>query len=70
MKNLSTLPCLFTLANAACGFAAIVKVASFVHTGDDQFLVQAAYLILLAMVFGALESSKNKRWTDVKGLWA
>jgi CDP-diacylglycerol--serine O-phosphatidyltransferase len=55
VKNLSTLPCLFTLANAACGFAAIVKVASFVHTGDDQFLVQAAYLILLAMVFDAVD---------------
>ncbi len=64
MKNLSTLPCLFTLGNAACGFAAIVKVASFVHSGGDvQFLVQAAYLILLAMLFDAVDG-KIARMTN------
>jgi CDP-diacylglycerol--serine O-phosphatidyltransferase len=56
LKNLPTLPCLFTLGNAACGFAAIVKVASYVHSGGDtQFLVQAAYLVLLAMLFDAVD---------------
>jgi CDP-diacylglycerol--serine O-phosphatidyltransferase len=47
---------MFTLGNAACGFAAIVKTASYLHSGGDtQFLVQAAYLILLAMVFDAID---------------
>ena len=64
MKKLSVFPCLFTLGNAACGFAAIVKTASYLHSGGDtQFLLQAAYLILLAMVFDALDG-KVARMTN------
>jgi CDP-diacylglycerol--serine O-phosphatidyltransferase len=47
---------MFTLGNAACGFAAIIKIASFVHSdGNMHFLVQASYLILLAMLFDAFD---------------
>ncbi len=55
MKKLSVFPCLFTLGNAACGFIATIKAASFVYSGDERFLVEAAYIILVAMLFDAFD---------------
>lgn len=55
MRKLSMLPCTFTLGNAVCGFAAIIKTASFVKSGDEMFLVDAAWLILAAMLFDAFD---------------
>lgn len=55
MKKLSMLPCLFTLGNAACGFIATIKAASYVYSSDERFLVEAAYIILAAMLFDAFD---------------
>jgi CDP-diacylglycerol--serine O-phosphatidyltransferase len=55
LKKLSILPCLFTLGNAACGFVATIRVASFVYSGNEQYLVDAAYMILVAMLFDAFD---------------
>jgi CDP-diacylglycerol--serine O-phosphatidyltransferase len=50
------IPSLFTLGNAACGFAAIVKVGSFaMNPGNTEYLVSAAWFILLAMIFDSFD---------------
>jgi CDP-diacylglycerol--serine O-phosphatidyltransferase len=50
------IPSLFTLGNAACGFAAVVKVGSFaMNPGNPEYLVTAAWFILLAMVFDSFD---------------
>lgn len=60
-RRLAVIPSLFTLGNAACGFAAIIQVASLefdpvartiLNPGN---LVHAGWLILLAMVFDGLD---------------
>lgn len=58
--SLKILPNLITLGNGICGFAAIIKIASlqFSPQGEilnPQNLVWAAWLILLGMVFDALD---------------
>jgi CDP-diacylglycerol--serine O-phosphatidyltransferase len=61
MKKLSILPSLLTLGNAFCGFLAIsyiVDAAVSLPVAPDGFgdkLVDAAWLILLAQVFDALD---------------
>ncbi len=55
VKKLSMFPCVFTIANAACGFAATIKAASYVNSGNEQFLVEGAWLIILAMLFDAFD---------------
>jgi CDP-diacylglycerol--serine O-phosphatidyltransferase len=56
MKKVQMIPSLFTLGNAACGFAAIVKVGSFaMNPGNTQYLVSAGWFILLAMVFDSFD---------------
>jgi CDP-diacylglycerol--serine O-phosphatidyltransferase len=47
---------MFTLGNAACGFIAIIRISSYVYSGGNmQYLLDAAYLILLAMIFDAFD---------------
>ncbi|NOZ23712.1 MAG: CDP-diacylglycerol--serine O-phosphatidyltransferase [Planctomycetes bacterium] len=48
MKRIAVLPCLLTLGNMFCGFTSIAEAA------DQRFRI-AAWLILLAMVFDALD---------------
>ncbi len=56
-RRLAVLPSLFTIANAICGFAAIVQVASLRFDAsarviaNPENLVTAGWLVLLAMVF-------------------
>ena len=57
IRNLAVLPALFTLGNGACGFAACVKVASYLHMGDLGYLVTAAWLIFAAMLFDAFDGT-------------
>ena len=58
MRGIYLLPNLFTAANLACGFCAILKVSS----GNPQEFKQAAWLILLANVFDTLDG-RVARWT-------
>ncbi len=59
VKKVATLPALVTLANAFCGFLAIAYTAdAMVHVEKtDQLLARAAWLILLGMVFDALDGT-------------
>lgn len=60
-KRLALIPSLFTLANGICGFAAIVQIASLRFDpaaraiDNPDHLVNAGWLILLAMVFDGLD---------------
>jgi len=58
MRGIYLLPNLFTAANLACGFCAILKATS----PDPQGLHQAAWLILLANIFDILDG-RVARWT-------
>ncbi len=59
--RLKVIPSLFTLGNAACGFAAIVQVASLRFDPvaraieNPENLIHAAWLVLLAMLFDVLD---------------
>src|SRR5436309_7359563 len=63
IRSVYTLPSLATLGNAICGFAAIYVCAFSGNVGKDDVaillakhrFVAAAYLIILAMVFDALD---------------
>lgn len=71
-KGLSVLPALFTLANGACGFAACVKVATFLleKGREGDWLVEAAWLIFAAMLFDAFDGTiarLTKSATDLGG---
>lgn len=57
MRKTAVLPSLFTLGNAICGFAAIVKVATYLNSNDDRYLVSAAWLIIAAMLFDAMDGA-------------
>jgi CDP-diacylglycerol--serine O-phosphatidyltransferase len=58
-KGIAVIPTLFTLGNGFCGFVAIAKALdAAMLSGGPQFeekLIQAAWLIFLAMVFDALD---------------
>lgn len=62
MKPMGIIPSLLTLGNAVCGFTAIYKIA-FAHVQPAPGILadphaqfsQAAWLILLAMIFDALD---------------
>ncbi len=58
MRGIYLLPNLFTAANLACGFCAILKISN----GTVQGLKQAAWLILLANIFDTLDG-RVARWT-------
>ena len=60
MRTIPVLPTMFTLGNAVCGFGAIVQLATIQFRVDGAMvnpnqLVIAAYLILVAMIFDALD---------------
>jgi len=70
--RLRVIPTLFTLGNAACGFAAIVQVAALrfdpVGKGmeNPENLMHAGWLLLLAMVFDAIDG-RVARMTETTG---
>jgi CDP-diacylglycerol--serine O-phosphatidyltransferase len=68
--RLRVIPSLFTLGNAVCGFAAIVQVAAlqFANGGivNPENLAHAGWLILLAMVFDAIDG-RVARMTETTG---
>jgi len=55
MRKISILPSIITLGNLTCGFASIVLSAEAEGESDPAKFVMAAWLILLAMVFDALD---------------
>ncbi|MFH1422219.1 MAG: CDP-diacylglycerol--serine O-phosphatidyltransferase [Planctomycetota bacterium] len=56
MKKINIIPSSLTLGNAVCGFAAIVKVGNFAMNPDKpEYLVIAAWLILIAMLLDSLD---------------
>lgn len=59
MRGIYLLPNLFTSANLACGFCAILSVL----TDTDQGMRDAAWLILLANVFDLMDG-RIARWTN------
>lgn len=68
--RLKVIPSLFTLGNAACGFAAIVQLAAVnfekgVILNPENF-VHAAWLILLAMLFDGIDG-RIARMTESTG---
>lgn len=69
-ERLRVIPSLFTLANAVCGFAAIIQVASlrFGAAGieNPQNLANAAWLVILAMAFDVLDG-RVARMTETTG---
>ena len=58
MRGIYLLPNLFTAANLACGFSAVLKASD----GSLQGMRQAAWLILLANIFDTLDG-RVARWT-------
>ena len=58
VKKVPILPTLVTLANAFCGFAAIIYIIQARMSGADQaavYMKYAGWLIILAIVFDALD---------------
>ncbi|HVY62600.1 MAG TPA: CDP-diacylglycerol--serine O-phosphatidyltransferase [Planctomycetota bacterium] len=68
--RLRVIPSLFTLGNAMCGFAAIVQVASLQYANggivNPENLAHAGWLVLLAMVFDAIDG-RVARMTETTG---
>jgi CDP-diacylglycerol---serine O-phosphatidyltransferase len=57
-RKIAVLPTLLTLGNAVCGFAAITYASKIDHAAETQinhYLLVSGCLILLAMVFDALD---------------
>ncbi len=57
MKKIAILPTLLTLGNAVCGFAAILTTSKIIPEDSQThpYFAQAAWLILAAMIFDALD---------------
>lgn len=57
LRSIALLPSLITLGNGVCGVVAIFYIGLGLDTepNRDRFFTQAAWLILLAMVFDALD---------------
>ena len=53
-RGIGVLPSLFTLGNLLCGFGSIAYISGGPEAGPDRF-VKAAWLILFAMFFDALD---------------
>lgn len=49
------LPGIATLANLSCGLGALVYVADAIRLGNDHLLANAAWLLVLAMAFDAID---------------
>ncbi len=55
LRRIAIVPTLLTLGNGICGFLAIVNIGN--GDGDPEHYVTAAQLILLAMIFDALDGA-------------
>ena len=55
LRTIALLPTLITLGNGVCGVVAIFKIGEYMAGGPDRVAQQAAWLILAAMVFDALD---------------
>jgi len=55
LRTIALLPTLITLGNGVCGVVAIFKIGEFMAGGPVRVAQQAAWLILVAMVFDALD---------------
>jgi CDP-diacylglycerol--serine O-phosphatidyltransferase len=55
LRTIALLPTLITLGNGVCGVVAIFKTGQFMAAGNERTAQAAAWLILAAMVFDALD---------------
>ena len=55
LRSIALLPTLITLGNGVCGVVAIFKTGQFMAAGNERTAQAAAWLILAAMVFDALD---------------
>ncbi|HLY73126.1 MAG TPA: CDP-diacylglycerol--serine O-phosphatidyltransferase [Planctomycetota bacterium] len=55
LRTIALLPTLITLGNGVCGVVAIFKTGQFMAVGNEKTAQAAAWLILVAMVFDALD---------------
>jgi CDP-diacylglycerol--serine O-phosphatidyltransferase len=55
IRSIALLPTLITLANGVCGVAAILRIGMGLAAHDTKYFYTAAWLILAAMVFDALD---------------
>jgi CDP-diacylglycerol--serine O-phosphatidyltransferase len=55
LRTIALLPTLITLGNGVCGVVAIFKIGQYMAGGNEKMAQAAAWLILVAMVFDALD---------------
>ncbi|HZE99457.1 MAG TPA: CDP-diacylglycerol--serine O-phosphatidyltransferase [Planctomycetota bacterium] len=55
LRSIALLPTLITLGNGVCGVVAIFKTGQYMATGNEKTAQAAAWLILAAMIFDALD---------------
>ena len=55
LRSVALLPTLITLGNGVCGVVAIFKIGEYMAGGPLRVAQQAAWLILIAMIFDALD---------------
>jgi CDP-diacylglycerol--serine O-phosphatidyltransferase len=55
LRSVALLPTLITLGNGVCGVTAIFKIGEYMAGGPLRVAQQAAWLILIAMIFDALD---------------
>jgi CDP-diacylglycerol--serine O-phosphatidyltransferase len=55
LRTIALLPTLITLGNGVCGMAAIFKIGQYMSNGNEKSVQAAAWLILVAMIFDALD---------------
>ncbi len=55
LRTIALLPTLITLGNGVCGVVAIFKTGQFMAVGNEKTAQAAAWLILVAMIFDALD---------------
>lgn len=55
IRHIALLPTLITLGNGVCGLAAIFRIGMGLSENEPKFFTSAAWLILAAMIFDALD---------------
>lgn len=55
LRTIALLPTLITLGNGVCGMVAIFKIGQYMSNGNEKNAQAAAWLILVAMIFDALD---------------
>ncbi len=55
LRSIALLPTLITLGNGVCGVVAIFKTGQYMAAGNEKTAQAAAWLILVAMIFDALD---------------